>query len=236
MPKRKRPARAKAPKPPARPKENIDSVELIVPSGMWGQIHDYLFADLTKEYACYLLCGHSRRSRTQRLLGCYLVLPEPDEYVSHSLASVELRRSLLATILGECERLGLSLIDIHSHPFAGDQVGFSATDEADEQEKAAWFSKHLPASFFGSIVLGRSSYEARIRSAAGGVVSRPLHIRRIDSPLEQRNAMLNGGSPLSEAFDRHVRAFGQAGQQRLSGAHFGIIGLGGLGSGIAVGL
>lgn len=96
---------------------------------MFAEIKDYLFRDTSKEYACYLICGHNVVGKTLRLLGCFLVLPEPSEYQSHSLVSVRLRRELLAEVLKECARLGLSLIDIHSHPFASDHVAFSGVDD-----------------------------------------------------------------------------------------------------------
>src|SRR5215468_8116664 len=101
--KGKRARRSRKPKSTTPAQEVIEAVELVIPCGMWAQIREYLFSDLSKEYACYLLCGHVRRGHALRLLGCYLVLPEPDQYVSHSYARVELKRSLLGSVLSECE-------------------------------------------------------------------------------------------------------------------------------------
>jgi molybdopterin/thiamine biosynthesis adenylyltransferase len=227
-----------APPKPARRRAGIpgfNAVELVLPWGMWQEIRDYLFSDLSREYACYLLCGSSVRKKTLRLLGCFVVLPQPDDYVSHSIASVRLKQSLLGEVLRECGRLGLSLIDLHSHPFAGSTVSFSGTDEADEREKADWFSKNLPNCVYGSIVLGRESHEARIRSVGGVMQTMALPIRPLDIPLNSRSvATTSTSKPIS--VDRHVRAFGRAGQERMSRAHIGIIGLGGIGSGLAIGL
>ena len=58
---------------------------------MRQRIHEYLFSDLSREYICHLLCGHALLGRRLRLLGCYLVFPEAEDYVSHSLASLELK-------------------------------------------------------------------------------------------------------------------------------------------------
>ena len=215
MPPKRRPRLLKIPKLSASARNMIETIELVIPCGMWGQIREYLFTDTSKEYACYLLCGHSRRTRTLRLLGCYLVLPEPDDYVSHSLARVELKRSLLATVLSECERLGLSLVDLHSHPFTFDHVSFSSVDEADEREKADWFSKHLPGSYFGSVVLGQACHQARIRSAVGNVIDLPLRIRTVDTPLERRPEGQIDVTRPEASLDRHVRAFGAAGHSDL---------------------
>jgi molybdopterin/thiamine biosynthesis adenylyltransferase len=211
-------------------------VELVLPCGMFSEIKDYLFQDTSKEYACYLLCGHAAVGKTLRLLGCYLVKPEPSEYESHSLVSVRLRQELLIEVLKECERHGLSLIDIHSHPFASDSVAFSGVDEADEREKAKWFSKHLPHCFYGSVVLGKHCHKARIRSAAGALIEADLPIMSIEAPLKAKDFAESRSLQIRSIFDRHVRAFGAEGQKRIASAHFGIVGLGGLGASLAISL
>ena len=222
----------------AKRSRRFKEVELVLPCGMFAEIKDYLFRDTSKEYACYLICGHTVVGKALRLLGCFLVLPEPSEYESHSLVSVRLRRELLIEVLKECARLGLSLIDIHSHPFSSDHVAFSGVDEADEQEKSKWFAEHLPRCFYGSVVLGQQSHQARIRSAAGLMIEAGMQIRSVEAPLAGRR--FRTAQPSSNAqnpvFDRHVRAFGAEGQRRIAAAHFGIVGVGGLGAGLAISL
>lgn len=220
------------------PSQRFDRAELVLPCGMFSEIKDYLFKDLTKEYACYLICGHVAIGRTLRLLGCFLVLPDSSEYESHSLVSVRLRRELLVEVLKECARLGLSLIDIHSHPFSSNHVAFSSIDEADEKEKAQWFAEFLPRCYYGSVVLGQQSHRARIRSAGGLTIDANLPIRTVDSPLTPSVSAVRRPRPAkaNSIFDRHVRAFGAEGQQRIAAAHFGIVGLGGLGAGLAINL
>ncbi len=212
--------------------------ELVLPHGMFAEIKDYLFRDSSKEYACYLFCGHNVVGGTLRLLGCFLLLPEPSEYVSHSLASVRLRRELLAEVLKECSSLGLSLIDIHSHPFASEHVAFSGVDEADEREKSKWFATHLPHCYYGSIVMGQNCHRARIRSARGQEIESELRIRPLDVPLWGKRSKETSvsGETRSPVFNRHVRAFGAEGQHRIASAHFGIVGVGGLGAGLAINL
>lgn len=227
-------ANAKGEPAAARSKRRFKEAELVLPCGMFSEIKDYLFRDTSKEYACYLICGHNVVGKTLRLLGCFLVLPEPSEYQSHSLMSVRLRRELLAEVLKECARLGLSLVDIHSHPFSSSQVAFSGVDEADEQEKSKWFAEHLPHCFYGSVVMGQCCHQARIRSASGLMIEAELQIKSVEPPL-QGKAKANSNIHNS-VFNRHVRAFGAEGQRRISAAHFGIVGVGGLGAGLAISL
>jgi molybdopterin-synthase adenylyltransferase len=239
MSTRHRRQRSKAPAPKVadyKPMTTSNAVELVLPFGMWRDIREYLFTDLSREYACYLLCGHTEEAGRLRLLGCFLVLPQPEDYVRQSIASVQLSRSLLAEVLRECARHGLSLIDLHSHPFATDHVSFSSVDEADEREKAQWFSENVPNCFYGSVVLSQRNHEARIRSGKGRMMNAVLDIRPLETPLEPRSEPLGGGVSRNVAVDRHVRAFGDVGQDRMAAAHIGIVGLGGLGSGIALGL
>ena len=121
--------------------QSFNQAELVLPYGMFAVIKGYLFRDTSKEYACYLICGPTSWAKRYAYSVAFS-LPEPSEYQSHSLVSVRLRRELLAEVLKECARLGLSLIDIHSHPFASDHVAFSGVDEADEKEKSKWFASH----------------------------------------------------------------------------------------------
>lgn len=228
-----------APSVPPNRASQRKCVELVLPSGMFTEIRDYLLNDKSKEYACYLLCGHTVVGRTLRLLGCYLVKPEPVDYESQSLTKVSVRQELLIEVLKECGRLGLSLIDIHSHPFSTGEVAFSGVDEADEREKANWFASHLPRCYYGSIVMGQLSHRARIRSATGLIMEAQMQIRSVETPLEGRRFRLGRHASRgrdADTFDRHVRAFGAEGQKRIATATFGIVGVGGLGAGLAINL
>lgn len=208
--------------------------EIVLPEGMWAKLQKYLFEDESREYVCYILCGAGRQNQKLRLLGKQLFLPEPDDYIRQSRTGVSLRREVWRDLLTECQRLGLGLIDVHSHPFSNDNVAFSGIDDADEAEKAAWFAENLPHTNFGSIVCGKRSYAARIRFTYGRIVDEPLAVRTLDVPLQPRSDV----RPRVEAsfVDRHVRAFGSEGQARLGAAHVAVVGVGGLGSAIALGL
>ena len=210
------------------------TADLVLPYGMWRQIKDYLLGDLTRERACYLLCGGARVGGREQLFGCYLVTPLDAEYSHQSIASVGLTKTLLAEVLQECARLGLSLVDIHSHPFATDHVGFSSVDDADEIEKAQWFADHLPKSVYGSLVLGRNCYVGRLHSVKDAKATTDLRVQAIDDLLSPRAPRDRRAS--EPWVERHVRAFGEEGQRRLGQAKVGVVGLGGLGANVVQGL
>lgn len=213
------------------------AIELRIAASMWHEIRDYLFSDDKVERVCYLMCGKQVHRKSLTLLGCYLVIPEHEDYEIQTLTGVKLRPGILKNILVECERLNLSLIDIHSHPFSDDYVSFSSTDDNDEREKAEWISKNMPNVAFGSMVLAKNAVSARLRAVGSDLVRYDLNVKVLKPPLTPRGL----GAPEKSAVydqmvDRHVRAFGRTGQKTLSRAKVGVIGLGGLGSTIAQGL
>jgi len=214
--------------------KKLNKAELVLPFGMFPQIKECLFQDLSKEQVCYLLCGHTIIGSTLRLLSCYLVIPDESDYVGHSRVSVKIKQEFLVNILKECERLKLSLIDIHSHPFSTDSVAFSGTDEVDENEKAEWFRRNLPDCYFGSIVMGTNSHQSRIYlPGVNKLIEKPLLLKTLEIPLKTANCATSFNN---EIYDRQLRAFGKEGQKAIANATFGIVGLGGLGAGLAIGL
>lgn len=216
----------------------IESVELILPADYYQEIKKYLFTDISREYACQVWCGKAIIGNRLRLLACYLSFPQFDDYLRQSMASVELDNKYDWVIYGECKRLGLSIVDFHSHPFSDTHVGFSGTDDADEMEKFDYFKRHLPGSHFASVVMGKSSYKGRIflpqqNSDKPRVL--PLKIISREVPVVESMTQ-NKSAADEERFDRQVRAFGKEGQENLSSMKIGVVGVGGMGATLAIGL
>ena len=208
----------------------ITNSELILPYGMKQKIRDHLFSDTSRENLCYLLCGHTQIGTTLRLLGCYLSIPEPEDIDGQSYASIRIKREFLIEILQACESLHLSLIDIHSHPFADGNVSFSGIDDKDENEKSQWFATNLPGCYFGSIVMGKNSHASRIY-VGKNILRQNLQIKSIEIPLGTQEVIASFDESM---YDRQLRAFGKEGQMKLANTSIGIVGLGGLGAGIAI--
>lgn len=204
---------------------------------MMGRIREYLLSDLSREYACQLLCGSALIEGRIRLLAAYLVLPHADDYVRQSVASLELTREYDLSIRHECASQQLHLIDFHSHPFAQAHVSFSGIDDADEFGKSKWFSQHLPGIHFGSVVVAQDAVLGRLfpAGAEGAPASMPLVLRSLDIPLGD-TIQPDKGKLEDVRFDRQVRAFGRDGQARLAQARIAVVGVGGLGSMVAHGL
>lgn len=217
---------------------DVTEVELVLPYGYYEQIRKYLFSDISKEYICQLLCGHTLIGNKLRLLACYQVFPESFDYLEQTMTSIRLDRNFDMRIRKECQESKFSLIDIHSHPFTTDGVNFSGVDDADEVEKYEYFKRNLPESIYGSIVMGQSSQRGRVfLSSSSNLNPRvlPIKIIRRDMPLAVTNysdSLVNN----VPRFDRQIRAFGVEGQNMLASISVGIVGLGGLGALMAIGL
>lgn len=217
---------------------DVEVVELVLPATYLEQIRSYLFQDLSREFICHVLCGHARLSRTRlRLLGCYLVIPEPDDYLRQSVAGLNLDSDFDYALRVACKDEEMSLVDIHSHPFTSTGVAFSGVDDADEEKKHRYFRRNLPKSVYASIVMGRESMAARAFLPNVDDQSRRLPLRVISRsrPLDGSESSHSSTAP-ERRYDRQIRAFGSAGQNRLGRLKVGVVGAGGLGSKLAIGL
>lgn len=134
------------------------------------------------------------------------------------------------------ERLDVdAVIDVHTHPFACDDVRFSAVDDNDEKAFALYL--HERGLKYGSIVFGRSDYEARWWSVGStGVPSYDSAFLKAQTALEDADVSklesVDDGVDL--AFDRSIRALGLDGMRLIASAStVTVVGVGGLGSIIA---
>jgi len=145
-----------------------------------------------------------------------------------SLSSSYLRRALLTV-----RQRGLAgFITVHTHPLADGRVQFSNYDDTNDPELMANLYDLQPDGIFGSMVLGKSSAEARIWSP---------ELRRVK--LEElvvigsqyRSIPLNGISCKSypepaAIFDRGHAISGSGALYQMSRMRFGVIGISGTGS------
>jgi molybdopterin-synthase adenylyltransferase len=142
------------------------------------------------------------------------------------------------------KKTGSVIIHSHSHPFADRAVGFSGIDDAGDRESFAKAAKHLGGGPYISMVVGKNSLDARYYDPEAKVIQ-PVHSikvigdRRLEIiPSSQRRGTDQDSAPSVklEIYDRQVRVFGPAGQQKLKKSSAGVVGCGGIGSLICEGL
>lgn len=164
------------------------------------------------------------------------------DYESQGAGHVRLKREYIYNILRDISRrLDVdTLIDVHTHPFAEDEVAFSGVDDADEKRFATFLAEKFPDILFCSIVLSKTQYAARAWDldmatpypCGAEIRTQTVHEERQNSasnPIARTSSELQ-----NELFARTELAVGTALIRTLSRrARVSIVGLGGLGSVIA---
>jgi molybdopterin/thiamine biosynthesis adenylyltransferase len=218
--------------------KDLTNVAIRLPAGMFSRIRNHMLRTEREQFGL-VLAGHSFHDGSLTLLGHEYVVPDDKDLDYAHYTGVRISREFNNAILKRALAKRLSLIHVHSHPFAQNHVSFSGVDDRSEQQETLWLDKHFPHVIFGSVVMGQNCLSARIWKVHNGHPV-PVAIQRIwdcDFPL---NIVCTSGvasvDPPSHRFERQVRAFGVDGQRRIAMTTIGIVGLGGLGSLIAEGM
>jgi hypothetical protein len=203
--------------------------EVILPPSMIDDLRSHLLIDRTREQMAITLCGVARTNGCVRLLGRHLVLMPPEAFAHQSAGGLVLDRSVQQHVLQLAARERLSQVDWHTHPGESSTVDFSGIDDRSEHELALYLSTRLPGTLYGSVVLNTRAASARVWQV------RNREARPIPIPVPKLdNADLRDDSreaaAIDDRFDRQVRAFGAAFQQRLRMLKVGVVGTGGTGS------
>lgn len=207
--------------------------EIVFPAGTWPALRSHLLGHGSQEQLAFLLAGPAEGRGWQRLL-VREVIPVPPEALEKQTATrLEVKPAFSQAILRCCYETGLSLIEVHSHPFARRHVTFSALDLANEEEKFRYVEKKIPHVRHATMVVGHESVDAHLW-AGGATVPfhrvRPLEAPIVDLvPTSAPDAGKKERDPASW-LDRQVRAFGPEGQRRLQQVRVGVVGCGGTGS------
>ena len=141
---------------------------------------------------------------------------------------------------------GWTVLHVHSHPFS-DHPRFSSADTTIMPKLTGWTAQFHDNSKILFAVIGRRGIQATwyhqdaeefvsvsVTVLGGWTMDHPLEGATNSQPAQAVQQTATEASPVADArFDRHYRAFGEEGQQRLLATEVTIIGAGGLGSNIA---
>ena len=141
--------------------------QIRVPATIWAPTRAWLLA-VPVERIAYLLARASvwddpwRGPTVDLLVGCALLVPDA-ALTAQSTVRVEVDPAFTRAVLLGCYETGLSLIDVHTHPFADTHVSFSGTDVTNMTTTHAEFHREIPqhpAAVAASLVLGRNAVAA----------------------------------------------------------------------------
>lgn len=227
---------------------------VVLPGGWFDRLNEYLIDGSGNEFCCYLFCGVVRSRSHLKLLGRSLSLPDKqNDYIISRGAACQPTPYYLDNVLYERPRendliqKNLSIVDIHSHPFAtGDHVSFSSMDDKWQKESVEYFFKIRGyTGYHCFIVLGKKAFDGRVwhwNKKQNKPLWQPLDVLvMLDYPYKKwPSVSAKGKRALSQAqrtiYDRQIRAFGEQGQAVMGELTAGIVGVGGIGSLAAEGL
>jgi molybdopterin/thiamine biosynthesis adenylyltransferase len=179
-----------------------------------------------EERCAILFASKSRRNDGQiRFLVREVDYPTEAEYARQGELEAELTPALVARISKRAKSTGLSLVFVHTHPGECPPV-FSPVDDRGECVLSAFLKLRLGPTRNGALVMSTGGVRARLLGQPEEELRVVLIGRRRAIAFEPNTDR----SPVSDVFDRQVRAFGAAGQQRLADTRVAIVGLGGTGS------
>ncbi len=209
--------------------------EILLPAGAWPTLTAHLLEQGDREQLAFLLAAVAKGRDWLRLLVRHVIPVAPDDLMRQSPTCLEVRPEFSQAILRRCYETGLSLIEVHSHPFAGQHAAFSAIDMANEADKARYIGEKIPHIRHAAMVIGHDSLDAHLwedREAVPIDLVRPLDRPITDLIPTFASDTAEGENVPAPWLDRQVRAFGQDGQERLQAVRVGVVGCGGTGSAV----
>jgi len=214
--------------------------------GSLSSLREKLLKDLSHEHFAVLL---AKTEKGNIVTICNVIdtrFFEKKDILEQSVASVRIRKEGIYESLTEIEnRVDVdTIIDVHTHPFAGKSAFFSGIDDRDEAAFVRYLAEEFPGIHYGSVVLSQTEYSARMWE--NGKTSPSFTEARIVSPLATERIPSSFFSLREDSWDegrindqeslfhRGTLALGLDAMRRIvTNQRVAIVGVGGLGSIIA---
>lgn len=182
-----------------------------------------------QDEACAILYTSQtvRGGQTTRLLVREVEFPAEDDYARRSAYGAELRPEFVARVTKRGRRDEYGLVFVHSH-LGTEAPLFSSVDTRGEAALAAFLAHRHPQLIHAAVVISEGGVRARQLGT-----DTPIRVVSLGPVRDVLFDPAPASPPLSQVFDRQVRAFGSVGQQMLQHLRVAIVGLGGTGSLIA---
>lgn len=218
---------------PVSSTEVTDELELVLTATQVEQLRDWTLQDDEIERFAYIYC----EPQNGRLLAREVdPIPAEDCAVMESSA-VRPELSVERERLGDAMEDGLVPIMVHSHPFS-QRPGFSSLDDDIMESYRDWLGKLYPNTPLGFIVIGHQGIDTAVYTDPTNPQRERLDVTivgewSLDSPLTTPSTQPDV-SVDRDRYDRSIRALTDDGQQQVADTTVGLVGLGGLGSMVAL--
>lgn len=207
--------------------------KMIIPGGMYRQLHDHLFCGDNEEHGAVALAGRAETDRDVRLLVRELhIARDGIDCVPGKRGHRMLRGEFITERITRARDEKLVYVSIHNHPGSG-AVRFSDVDLRSHERGYPALLQIARGVPVGALVFSSNAVAGDFWLQDGTRV--PLASAHV---VGTRREVLTDSPNLSAAkadlrYDRQVRLFGDRGQDILSNATVAIVGLGGVGSLVA---
>jgi molybdopterin-synthase adenylyltransferase len=227
--------------------------DIVLSSRLWSQLRGHLLPPNgsspqqcgENEQLAFILAAPNVSASRIRLVGCELIRARPADLAHQSPSGISPNGRFVAAALTRCRQEGWSLIEVHSHPFdSGTRTTFSGIDWSNDRLKMARLASMLPEQFYhATMVVGENSFDAHYYQRATGAI---LPVRQVtivgrlsdDSPvlhyLPASNSAPESVRPHDARHSRQMSLLGAATQEAFSKARVAVVGIGGLGSFVAL--
>ena len=199
-------------------------------------LQSHLFPGDRDEHAAFLYAGEMEVAGGRRLL-IRQVVPVPDEQFGPSDQGGyrQISAPAVARAAMYCEENGLRLVWAHSHPEAGDRVGFSPPDRATHARAHPGLIDMTGGRPVTSLVFGSASVDGEIWDA-DGTVDTLAGLDVVGARLQRLTACPQSHGRAATRFHRQALMFGDEGQHALGEMSVAVLGAGGGGSLLVQGL
>lgn len=226
--------------------------DIVLSSTLWSELRSHLLTSNSgpgcrggNEQMAFILAAPNVSASRIRLVGHELLRAQLTDLDHQSPSAISPNGQFVATALTRCRREGWSLIEVHSHPFdSASHTTFSSIDWSNDRMKMPRLASMLPEPFYhATMVVGQSSLDAHYYQRTISAI-RPVQQVTIvgsfsdDSPVLQyfpaSSSAAASAFPQDARHDRQLALLGVATQEALSKARVAVVGLGGLGSFVAL--
>jgi molybdopterin/thiamine biosynthesis adenylyltransferase len=207
-------------------------------NGDLNRLRNGLLSDLTNEHFAILL-GKTEICNNNYIITIHDILfPQEGELLEQNLGFLRINKKFVATALLMLQkRIDVdTYIDVHTHPFSKNTVGFSSTDDADERSFSDYLAENFSKIKYASIVLSQESYSARYwfcgkQKYCNSEIKTQLKSEYF--PVHHTPSMAIKEEAM-QIYDRSILALGlETMKSIMSNEKIAIVGVGGLGSIIA---
>jgi molybdopterin/thiamine biosynthesis adenylyltransferase len=226
--------------------------DIVLSSSLWSRLRDHLLPAqddpvkwASNEQLAFILAAPNVSASRIRLVGHELLLAQSKDLDHQSPSAISPDGQFVADALSRCRREGWSLIEVHSHPFdSGFRTTFSGIDWSNDRMKMPRLASMLPEPFYhATIVVGQNSLDAHYFQRTTGAILPVPQVTIVggvtddSSVLQHLPASSTTSASAREQDVRHSRQLpllGESTQEAFSKARVAVVGLGGLGSFVAL--